>query len=335
MCVRCHLCVWRRRQAKVPTSDSQWEAQVPTSDMHWDHHFNARTPTEFSTVSVRTPDPAVVLHHVHGDGEGKGLPSNAKTPLQTGDSHQKSVEIIVNELKQKLQSLQLHQGMNVKEVPSTRDGSGPEASCRTPETEGIVATAQLPAPVKLPVPSLPQDSTASENQTVPSLSTSAEDMQDEGVVPPPPLPVWAEEQRGLCKSPIIIPQGSLDHSYHCGCNCKYACREGSCTNDQACLNCDQCSWLHDCWTAVPDLVTSFSALDALTFGVPMPQLWNASTEPWVSYPWPSIGSVGHPHSCAGLGCKYSNKARGCKDGQLCTRCHLCHWSRYDKPVGRA
>jgi len=46
--------------------------------------------------------------------------------------------------------------------------------------------------------------------------------------------------------------------------------------------------------------------------------------------WPSVGSVGHPHACAGLGCKFFNKARGCKDGQLCTRCHLCRWNRYDK-----
>lgn len=317
MCVRCHLCVWNRRQAKVPTTD-----------MQWDPPFDIRTPTELSTVSVRTPDPPVVLQHLHDDGEGEGLPSKAKTPLQAGDGHQKSIEIIVNELKQKLQSLQLHQGMNVKEVPSTGEGSDPEA-CRTPETEGIVDTVPLPAPVKLPVPSLPMESTASEKQTLRSLSAPAEDMQDEGVVPPPPPPFLAEEERGLCKSPIMqspimLPLRSLDHSYNCGC-----------TNDQACLSCDQCSWQHGCWTAVPDLVTSFSALDALSFGVPMPQLWNASTEPWVPDPWPSVGSVGHPYTCAGLGCKYSNKARGCKDGNLCTRCHLCHWSRYRRPAGNA
>jgi len=40
----------------------------------------------------------------------------------------------------------------------------------------------------------------------------------------------------------------------------------------------------------------------------------------------SKGSVGHPNSC-GLGCKYANKPRGCKDGINCTFCHICLWSR--------
>jgi len=40
---------------------------------------------------------------------------------------------------------------------------------------------------------------------------------------------------------------------------------------------------------------------------------------------PSIGSRGHPFCCQ-LPCKYIRK-RGCKDGPLCTRCHLCHYTR--------
>lgn len=40
---------------------------------------------------------------------------------------------------------------------------------------------------------------------------------------------------------------------------------------------------------------------------------------------PSLGSVGHPHSCA-LACKYAKKSRGCKDGADCSRCHLCKWN---------
>jgi hypothetical protein len=39
---------------------------------------------------------------------------------------------------------------------------------------------------------------------------------------------------------------------------------------------------------------------------------------------PSIGSRGHPFQCAEA-CKYLNKKRGCKDGPLCDRCHLCEW----------
>jgi len=39
----------------------------------------------------------------------------------------------------------------------------------------------------------------------------------------------------------------------------------------------------------------------------------------------SIGSVGHPHTCAEA-CKYFWKNKGCKDGVHCIRCHLCRWT---------
>eukprot|EP00405_Crypthecodinium_cohnii_P015062 CAMPEP_0206461906 /NCGR_PEP_ID=MMETSP0324_2-20121206/25647_1 /ASSEMBLY_ACC=CAM_ASM_000836 /TAXON_ID=2866 /ORGANISM="Crypthecodinium cohnii, Strain Seligo" /LENGTH=192 /DNA_ID=CAMNT_0053933931 /DNA_START=72 /DNA_END=650 /DNA_ORIENTATION=+ len=41
---------------------------------------------------------------------------------------------------------------------------------------------------------------------------------------------------------------------------------------------------------------------------------------------PSVGSLGHPHSCA-EGCKYQQRRGTCKDGRLCVRCHLCAWKR--------
>lgn len=41
---------------------------------------------------------------------------------------------------------------------------------------------------------------------------------------------------------------------------------------------------------------------------------------------PSVGSAGHPTGC-NAPCKYFWKARGCKDGAKCDRCHLCRWSR--------
>mmetsp|Transcript_52019 Transcript_52019/g.110577 ORF Transcript_52019/g.110577 Transcript_52019/m.110577 type:complete len:412 (+) Transcript_52019:169-1404(+) len=37
---------------------------------------------------------------------------------------------------------------------------------------------------------------------------------------------------------------------------------------------------------------------------------------------PSVGSLEHPHNCADF-CKYAKKARGCKDGAACVRCHIC------------
>jgi len=47
---------------------------------------------------------------------------------------------------------------------------------------------------------------------------------------------------------------------------------------------------------------------------------------------PSIGSRGHPFCCQ-LACKYIRK-RGCKDGPLCTRCHLCHYTRASEKKSR-
>lgn len=41
---------------------------------------------------------------------------------------------------------------------------------------------------------------------------------------------------------------------------------------------------------------------------------------------PSKGSIGHPTSCSPA-CKYIKKERGCKDGDACTRCHLCVFRR--------
>merc|ERR1719419_33282 len=48
----------------------------------------------------------------------------------------------------------------------------------------------------------------------------------------------------------------------------------------------------------------------------------------------SVGSIGHPDTCA-LACKYHNKAAGCKDGQLCVRCHLCTWQRKQRKITNA
>jgi len=46
-------------------------------------------------------------------------------------------------------------------------------------------------------------------------------------------------------------------------------------------------------------------------------------------PLPSAGSTGHPHYCS-LPCKYVWKKSGCKDGNKCTRCHLCRFVPDDR-----
>eukprot|EP00931_Biecheleriopsis_adriatica_P080379 TRINITY_DN53740_c0_g1_i1.p1 TRINITY_DN53740_c0_g1~~TRINITY_DN53740_c0_g1_i1.p1 ORF type:complete len:217 (-),score=16.39 TRINITY_DN53740_c0_g1_i1:158-808(-) len=45
----------------------------------------------------------------------------------------------------------------------------------------------------------------------------------------------------------------------------------------------------------------------------------------------SVGSVGHPFRCR-RGCKFINRPRGCKDGSLCSHCHLCRWTKKGEVV---
>lgn len=45
--------------------------------------------------------------------------------------------------------------------------------------------------------------------------------------------------------------------------------------------------------------------------------------------WLSVGSVGHPHSCA-EGCRYIKRKGGCRDGANCPSCHLCFWRRAEE-----
>jgi len=40
----------------------------------------------------------------------------------------------------------------------------------------------------------------------------------------------------------------------------------------------------------------------------------------------SLGSIGHPHSCASA-CRYVKRKGGCRDGARCQYCHLCFWRR--------
>lgn len=56
------------------------------------------------------------------------------------------------------------------------------------------------------------------------------------------------------------------------------------------------------------------------------KLWQASSS-GSSHPVViSVGTVGHPHDCAGA-CKFVSKPRGCKAGVNCDRCHVCKWTR--------
>eukprot|EP00443_Scrippsiella_acuminata_P004367 CAMPEP_0115190454 /NCGR_PEP_ID=MMETSP0270-20121206/12033_1 /TAXON_ID=71861 /ORGANISM="Scrippsiella trochoidea, Strain CCMP3099" /LENGTH=285 /DNA_ID=CAMNT_0002603665 /DNA_START=53 /DNA_END=910 /DNA_ORIENTATION=- len=56
--------------------------------------------------------------------------------------------------------------------------------------------------------------------------------------------------------------------------------------------------------------------------------------PSTKVPLVSLGSVGHPKTCAEA-CKFVLKGRGCKDGAACSRCHQCEWRRYPAKKGSA
>jgi len=49
---------------------------------------------------------------------------------------------------------------------------------------------------------------------------------------------------------------------------------------------------------------------------------------------PSVGSLNHPEGCADF-CKYAKKAKGCKDGDACVRCHICTCKKHRPEAAQA
>lgn len=43
----------------------------------------------------------------------------------------------------------------------------------------------------------------------------------------------------------------------------------------------------------------------------------------------SVGSIGHPDSCA-RPCRFVGTRRGCRDEQHCPQCHLCRWTMKER-----
>eukprot|EP00931_Biecheleriopsis_adriatica_P103442 TRINITY_DN78275_c0_g1_i1.p1 TRINITY_DN78275_c0_g1~~TRINITY_DN78275_c0_g1_i1.p1 ORF type:complete len:406 (+),score=74.72 TRINITY_DN78275_c0_g1_i1:135-1352(+) len=161
--------------------------------------------------------------------------------------------------------------------------------------------------------------------------------------------------------------GTLGHPYKCSKPCKYVRRKGGCMHGAKCTNCHQCQWRrgldteenvnHDNCEAAEDFGEldgkgndrTMLVLDELVAHAPeVTSVPILSTQPEVLMPLgapglepmvpdyipyvegtvpPSVGSVGHPSSC-GPACKYAMKPKGCKDGMLCSHCHLCRWNRY-------
>ncbi|CAE8695324.1 unnamed protein product, partial [Polarella glacialis] len=183
----------------------------------------------------------------------------------------------------------------------------------------------------------------------------------------PLLPQPALVAEGAESSFCLSSKGSTGHPYTCCAPCKYARRKVGCRDGANCLNCHQCQWRHD--GAVPTFVTGLTKPDKLishqldllishqldvdvanhepcdakdreavvdTFTAPVGEL---GLEPFASgtcavpADMPTVGSMGHPHSCSSA-CKYRSKSKSCKDGRNCSRCHICQWRR-QQPVGES
>ncbi|CAE8618979.1 unnamed protein product, partial [Polarella glacialis] len=88
------------------------------------------------------------------------------------------------------------------------------------------------------------------------------------------------------------------------------------------------------WSCLPCNSSSYGrvACGKVADGADLPtpgssiSLASMSTSEEGTEPLLSLGSLGHPDTCA-TGCKYMNNLRGCKDGSQCDHCHLCEWRR--------
>lgn len=165
------------------------------------------------------------------------------------------------------------------------------------------------------------------------------------------------------EKPEALSKGTVGHPKRCGNPCRYAHRKGGCTLGRDCPDCHQCNWrrglppkvqvpeaeevesgpgslsCRPCTPALADMEPAYVVLGGSFAGVPEGRTAQPSfpaeeednmvalDDSLMEYPCPSVGSMGHPYTCAGP-CKFMRKAKGCKDGSLCTHCHLCRWQRY-------
>jgi len=139
-------------------------------------------------------------------------------------------------------------------------------------------------------PGLALDMTAQD-----SLNSSGEST----CVPAPPPPAPHAEARPAKRQPVVISMGTVGHPT----TCADACESPSCLMGPACTKCHLCA---------EEIRLSANQAQVADQEVPS---------------CPSVGSMNHPHNCADP-CKFAGKPKGCKDGTLCTRCHLCRWRRF-------
>mmetsp|Transcript_23599 Transcript_23599/g.60274 ORF Transcript_23599/g.60274 Transcript_23599/m.60274 type:complete len:277 (-) Transcript_23599:458-1288(-) len=200
-------------------------------------------------------------------------------------------------------------------------------------------------------------------QPTPSTTVPNSPSPPPGLEPPCSLPGLSlaaahleDMQPQRAQMPLNL--GSVGHPHNCGQPCRYALRRGGCHDGIACPDCHQCQWRRGLPPKRQLLAGSVMASENMPAPEPQPvsiavgasaglgpaspaaapapwqvqqcagmiaaSSWAAATTPPLC---PSVGSIGHPFSCAGP-CKFLRKGSGCKDGSLCVRCHLCQWKRH-------
>mmetsp|Transcript_70465 Transcript_70465/g.199847 ORF Transcript_70465/g.199847 Transcript_70465/m.199847 type:complete len:225 (+) Transcript_70465:65-739(+) len=133
------------------------------------------------------------------------------------------------------------------------------------------------------------------------------------------------EVPGTLLADDVFSFGSAGHPHSCAaCSRNYDGTKRSCEDGKLCPHCHLCAGfvkaqVSGCVDLLPELTKSVLPNDAAA----LQRGERTTVTPLCPF---SSGSVGHPHECGGP-CKYASKARGCKDGRACSRCHLCRWRR--------
>ncbi|CAE8593568.1 unnamed protein product [Polarella glacialis] len=153
-----------------------------------------------------------------------------------------------------------------------------------------------------------------------------------------PAAAAKEEPAGKPLTPAFSC-GTTGHPSRCGPPCKYARRKGGCRDGANCANCHWCHWNRAGLSTSPSNAPDSSAAGKTQVAQVVKLARLLPLAPVEKTPisladrlqgsnvCPCVGSLGHPRTCASA-CKYFMKSKGCKDGNMCVRCHLCRWVRY-------
>jgi len=319
LCVRCHLCAWQRHSTRAFLEDLQVA--------------DARAGDEGSAAN--TPDPPSVMTWL---GEAISLPAGAETPPQ--DVRPGG---IVTELQSKLEELQ-HK-LALQEGRASANAAPAEVGARCGAAPAIEPPPGLPQPAG--ADGLQASSIGSVGHPS-SCGTACKYVRRKGgcssgaACPDCHQCQWRRERFNKEQDPLsgaAMSVGTQGHPETCGKACKYGRRKTGCRNGASCMDCHKCLWrresrnaggstpLADGEAAMGGLVGAIAPAGAVSFNDTL-LCGTVADGPADGALCPSVGSIGHPFYCSGQGCKYNGKAKGCKDGSLCVRCHLCPWRRY-------